>query len=112
MKIEDSSKVLVRLFFEGGFDDDEDAEVLMRGYRSHVWAELADGSRHPVTFYDMARLQQTLDDECASGRPFFTEPGLIVLPEVSLAIMEAAVRILAAEGFFAKGAHESRGQGS
>lgn len=63
---------------------------------------LGDGTSHRVTFYDVGRLSQTLDDECASGRPFFTEPGLIVVPQVTRANMETAARALAAQGFFAE----------
>ena len=95
---------LVRLHFEGCFEDgfgERDAfEALSRGYRSHVWAELDDGSRYQLTFFDVTRLAQSLEVECKDGRPFFTEPGLIIVPEVTLAHMEAAARALAAEGFF------------
>jgi hypothetical protein len=53
-----------------------------------------------VTFYDVARLSQTLDDEAASGRPFLGETGLIVLKQVTLASMQASAEVLAGEGFF------------
>jgi hypothetical protein len=86
--------------FEPGWDDRDDLEAPARGYRSHAWVELDDGQRYPLTFYDVTRLSQTLDDDCAAGRRFFAEPGLIVLPEVTLANIEAAVRTLVAEGFF------------
>lgn len=92
--------LLQRLEFEGGFDEREQCEARDRGYRSHVWAILGNGTRHRVTFYDVTRLSQTLDDECAAGRRFFTEPGLIVVPEVTAENMEAAARTLATEGFF------------
>ncbi|TKD02247.1 hypothetical protein [Polyangium fumosum] len=93
-------RVLSRLVFEGGFDARDAHESLLRGYRSHVWAELQDGSRHRLTFYDLTRLTQSLEDECSAGRRFFTEPGLVIVPEVTLANMEAAARELAREGFF------------
>lgn len=90
----------VKLVFEGGFDERDEWEAQVRGYRSHVRAELDDGSLHPLTFYDIARLSQTLEDECASGRMFFAEPGLVIVAEVTLANMERAARVLASEGFF------------
>jgi hypothetical protein len=93
-------RVFVRLVFEGGWDEREAEEALVRGYRSHMWAELDDGSRHRLTFYDVMRLSQTLEDERRDGRQFFTEPGLVIVPEVTLANMEAAARTLAVEGFF------------
>jgi hypothetical protein len=100
MATDGKTGMFMRLSFEGSFDERDKAEALMRGYRSHVWAELNDGTRHRLTFYDIIRLSQTLEDECASGRKFFTEPNLIVVPEVTLANMEAAARTLALEGFF------------
>ncbi|MCY1079811.1 hypothetical protein [Archangium lansingense] len=94
------SRELVRLVFEGGWNAGDEVDTPMRGYRSHVWAELADGSRHRMTFYDVTRLAQTLEDDSQAGRPFFAEPGLVILTEVTLPNMEAAARTLAAEGFF------------
>jgi hypothetical protein len=94
------SRALVRLAFEGELDDRGEYEMQARGYRSHVWAELNDGSRHRLTFYDPTRLEQTLADEERDGRPFFAEPGLVILKEVTRSSMEMAARILAEEGYF------------
>ena len=89
-----------RLIFEYGFGERDEIETPMRGYRSHVWVELADGSKHPVTFFDTVRLKQELEQEAAGGRPFVGETGLIVLTEVTRETMEGAARTLADEGFF------------
>jgi hypothetical protein len=89
-----------RLDYEGGFDENDEYEAAARGYRSHVWVVLSDGRRKQLTFYDPVRLKQTLDDECRSGRLFFTEPGLIVVPHVSRQTMEDAARALANEGYW------------
>ena len=102
MSSETKNASLVKLVFEFGFDEHDEYEAESRGYRSHVWAELDDGSRHPLTFYDLTRLSQTLKDECSSGRSFFAEPGLVVVPVVNRANMEAAARTLASEGFFSQ----------
>jgi len=88
------------LIFEGEFDEREAMECRDRGYRSHVWVELAEGRRYPVVFYDVTRLQQDLQEEMKSGDGFIAEPGLIVLPEVTLENMKKAVCRLAEEGFF------------
>ena len=88
------------LIFEGNFDDREAMECRDRGYRSHVWVKLANGECYPVVFYDALRLQQDLDDEVKTGNPFVAEPGLIVVPEVTLDYMEKAACRLAEEGFF------------
>lgn len=95
-----TSRALRGLCFEGGFDERDAVEAEARGYRSLVWAEFEDGSRYQVTFYDLTRLAQTLEDERHAGRPFFSEPGLIVVERVTHRLMEAAVRALGREGFF------------
>jgi hypothetical protein len=95
-----ATRKFVRLIFGGGWEP-KDAELnQMRGYSSHVWAELDDGSRHPMTFYNTARMQQTLDDAVAQGEPFFSDPGLVIVTDVTPAIMEEAARHLAEHGFF------------
>jgi hypothetical protein len=66
---------------------------------------LSDGTKHPLTFYDPTRLAETLADEAQAGRPYFAEPGVIVLSEVTRDRMEAAVRELARDGFFDRRDH-------
>lgn len=94
------ARQFVRLIFEHGLTEKNAWEASMRGYLSHVWVELDDGSRHPIFFFDPTRLAQELASEAASGRPFVAERGLIVVAEVTLENMEHAARTLAAEGFF------------
>ena len=89
-----------QLIFEGGFDEREATESRDRGYRSHVWVELASGERYPVVFYDIVRLQQDLEHEAAEGNPFIAQPGLVVLLEVTKENMERAVCCLAEDGYF------------
>jgi hypothetical protein len=88
------------LIFQGDFDEREEMESRDRGYRSHVWVKLANGECYPVVFYDADRLQQDLEIDAKSGNAYIAEPGLIVLPEVTLKYMQKAVRRLAQEGFF------------
>jgi hypothetical protein len=90
-----------RLVFDGPFDDREAAECKARGYRSHVWAELASGERYSIVFYDAVRLAQDLADEAEAGNPCIAEPGLIVLEELTEDNMQAAIERLADEGYFA-----------
>ena len=92
---------LTRLTFEYGFDARDEFETPLRGYRSHVVAELSDGSRYRLSFFDPVRLKQELDEECRAGRAYFAEPGLIILPEVTREAMEVAAAALCEEGFFA-----------
>lgn len=89
-----------KLLFEHGLDERDEADARLRGFRSHVWVELNDGSKHRVTFFDPIRLTQELEQEASMGRPFVCEPGLIVILEVTREYMETAARTLADEGFF------------
>jgi hypothetical protein len=88
------------LYFEYGFNEQDAHEARLRGYRSHVWVDVDDGSSYPVAFFDATRLSQELASEAQAGRPFLAEPGLIVVTEVTLENMEAAARKLVEEGFF------------
>ncbi|MEO7735552.1 MAG: hypothetical protein ABIY55_31650 [Kofleriaceae bacterium] len=93
-------RTLARLIFEDGFTELDAEDARDRGHRSHVYAELDDGALYQLTYYDLTRLAQDLEVDCGLGRRFLTEPGLIIIPEITLANMEAAARALAAEGFF------------
>ena len=89
-----------RLIFEGGFDDFDAFNAIGAGYRGGVLVELHDGSRYPVVFYDPVRLGQDLEEESKQGSTFIAEPGMIVLAEVSLENMKAAVSGLQRQGYF------------
>ena len=86
--------------FPEGYDARREYETPMRGYLSDVVVQMEDGARYRLYFIDPVRLQQTLEDEIASGRPYFTEPGLVVLPEVSTEEIKKAVWGLIKDGFF------------
>lgn len=89
-----------KLIFEGNFDDLAAFEAQSRGYLSHVAVELDDGARYPVIFYDPVRLQQDLDERTKHGWPYLADPGMIVVPEVTLEHMKHAIARLEKEGFF------------
>jgi hypothetical protein len=82
------------------FDEQSAYETPHRGYLDGAVVRLADGSRYPVTFYDPVRLGQDLEVEAACGRPYIAERNLIVLPEVTVEAMRAAVEALARQGYF------------
>lgn len=89
-----------RLVFQCDFDERAAFEAESRGFLSHVAVELDDGSRYPVIFYDPVRLQQEIDDSIKAGRVCFADPGMIVVPELTLECMNRAVLQLVREGFF------------
>ena len=49
-----------RLCFEFGFDDREEYEAELRGWRSHVAIEFDTGETFPLFFYDPGTLSQEL----------------------------------------------------
>jgi hypothetical protein len=83
------------------FELDERAifEMPLKGWvRAHV--ETAPGEWYELHFYDPVRLGQTVHDLAEMGDPCFTEPGLVVLPEVTPEAVERAVQYLSQTSFF------------
>jgi len=89
-----------RLIFDPPLDERLQFESRARGYLGDVLVELRDGSSYAVVFYDCTRLAQDLEYEISTGRMCVADAGMIVLPEVTLDNMRAAVKRLAAEGYF------------
>jgi hypothetical protein len=58
-----------------------------------------DGRRFPVIFYEPTRLGQSVAMGTEGDKPYY-EPNLIVVPEITQAIVEAAVEQLGQERFF------------
>ena len=88
-----------RVIFPAGFDERAAIETPLKGWLS-AQVELADGCRHAVYFSDLMRLQQDLDDAVLNGKPCFAEPGLIIVPEVTVQAIQEAVQFLWKQGFF------------
>ena len=91
---------LPRIVFPEGFSEQDSFEMLHRGYLSHATVEAEDDKKYPVYFVDPTRLQQDLLAYTKLGTPFFAEPGLIVLNEVTVEVIHAAVEALWKQGFF------------
>jgi hypothetical protein len=89
-----------KLVFQHPFDEAAAYEAEVRGYLGYAAVELSDGTRYPVVFYDPVRLQQDLEVEAGEGRAFIAEPGMIVIPEVTLGRMQDAIERLFQNGFF------------
>jgi hypothetical protein len=64
-----------------------------------------------VFFYSPERLAQDLEMDTKAGHPYIAEPGLIVIPEVTLAYMQVAVEQLYEQGYFEHFAHSGRPDG-
>src|SRR5205823_214499 len=78
----------------------DEAEMTMKGHLSNVVVRLADGQRYELHFIDPVRLGQELELDAKAGTPYFAEPGLIVVPEVTLPAVRAAIERLAAGHYF------------
>jgi 23S rRNA A2030 N6-methylase RlmJ len=89
-----------RVVFPVGHDARSEHEAALRGFLRGVLVESGAHDVYEVTFIDPVRLQQELEDESAAGRPFFTEPGLVVVQEVTREAIEDAVRRLWESHFF------------
>ena len=88
------------LSFPRGYDAQAQFEAPFRGYLRNVIVEMEDGARHQLSFIDMVRLEQNLADNGRMGHPYYTEPGLVILPEVSTEAIHLAVQGLWDEGYF------------
>jgi len=88
------------LSFPHGYDEQAEFEAPFRGYLRDVIVEMEDGARHQLSFIDMVRLEQNLADNARMGHPYYTEPGLVILPEVSTEAIHLAVQGLWDEGYF------------
>jgi hypothetical protein len=89
-----------RVIFPEGFDERATFETPLKGWLK-AQVELEDGCRYAVYFSDPIRLQQDVDEAVKSERPCFTEPGLIIVPEVTVQAIQDAVQFLWKQGFFA-----------
>jgi len=88
------------LSFPQGYDEQAEFEAPFRGYLRDVIVEMEDGSRHQLSFIDPARLEQNLADNARMGRPYYTEPGLVIVPGISTEAIQLAVQGLWDEGYF------------
>jgi len=79
-----------RVIFPEGFDERAAFETPLKGWLS-AQVELEDGRRYAVYFSDPIRLHQDLDEAVRSGKPCVAEPGLIIIPEVTIETIQRFV---------------------
>ena len=88
-----------RLVFEY---DVHERDLAPHGYRGDVVVELAEGEAFPVYFYEPNAIREELEGRTRSGfGQFVAEPGLVVIPEITLASMKSSVLELIEVGYFA-----------
>jgi hypothetical protein len=86
--------------FPEWYDARLEFETPSKGYLGDVEVHMEDGGRYKLYFVDPVRLQQTLEDDVRAGRNYYTEPGIVVLPEVNTQAIRDAVCGLVQDGFF------------
>ena len=90
----------VEIQFPEGYDDRLEFETPSKGYLRGVVVRLPDGSEYRLFFIDPTRLQQDLEADVESGRSYYAEPGMVLLPQVTTEAIRQAVRDLWRDGFF------------
>jgi hypothetical protein len=88
------------LSFDCDFDENDAADIEQKGYFQHAIANLPDGRRVRLSFWDPVRLSQDLETEKAQGRICIAEPGLIVVPDVTVENMLTAIKEIYRRGYF------------
>jgi len=86
--------------FPDCYDERAALEAPAKGYLRDVEVHLEDGSRYKLFFIDPVRLSQDLEEETRWGRPYYSEPGMVVLSEVTTESIRNAIVALWREGFF------------
>ena len=86
-------------FPEGYFGQLEE-DTPSRGWLEVTVRARAGATRYRLAFYDVVRLQQTLDDYVQQGQVHYAEPNLVLLTQVSTENVRKAVAELAREGYF------------
>ncbi len=71
-----------------------------KGYLNGCIVKCSDSKRYQVFFVTPTRLMQELAAGISCGEPFFDEPGLIVVSEITMEIVELTVKALYEKGFF------------
>ena len=82
------------------WQEDDDWLIKSKGWFCHNHVELINVNRYQVCFYDKVRLGQDLDDNQRNGKPFLVEDALMVISEITIENMKAAIVEAEKQGFF------------
>jgi hypothetical protein len=78
-----NQKDTFQIVFPKWYDERGEWEAKEKGWLDGVEIHLANGATQPLFFYDPVRLAQDLEAETKQGRPVISQPGMIVIPEVT-----------------------------
>ncbi len=73
------------------WQEDDETVINQKGWFCHNQVELANGNRYQICFFDKDNLVGVLNHSEKEGKPFFIENALIVLSEVTIENMNAAI---------------------
>lgn len=90
----------VTLSFTCDLDERSEWEIQQKGWFEQAIVHLPNGSNVPVCFWDPGRLSQDLETDLKLGRTCVAEPGMIIIPAVTVDNMKAAVEELYHRGYF------------
>jgi hypothetical protein len=91
---------MATLTFSCEIDERVEWEIGQKGYFEHATVRLPEGTNVPVCFWDPVRLSQDLKTDLQQGRKCLAQPGMIILPKVTVDNMRAAVEELYQRGYF------------
>jgi hypothetical protein len=75
-------------------------DIENKGWYEQAQLQLDDGTLLSLSFWDPTRLSQELREDFASGKRFFTERNLIILPVLTEGAIRHAVEELLKRDFF------------
>lgn len=75
-------------------------DIQNKGWYEQAKLQKDDGTLVPLSFWDPVRLRQELEEDFRSGRKYFAEPNLIILPQLTEDAIRATIDELMAKGFF------------
>lgn len=87
-----------RLVFTYDVDEGDEAP---QGYRGDVVVEVSAGQTFPVYFFEPEAVREIIESNIKWGfGRYLAEPGMVVVPEITLANMKSAVLTLIGTGYF------------
>lgn len=86
--------------FPAWYDELAETEMYNQGRLTGVVVQLADGRRYPLAFMDSVRVKDEAHERFEQGQACLTEPGLVIVPEVTREAMVRAVAHLLEIGYF------------
>lgn len=89
-----------KLILSDDFDERAETEANEKGYLKEVFIQTPDKKFYQLNFYGIERIKLRLEENSRVDHFYFTEPGLIILPEITKKTMSDAVTKLWEQGFF------------